>query len=60
MSDHPGMSLDLLVVVGWSPMGTRDMRVGPLHDKQMCWKVHVFLVHCLLLKSPHIGVPGVL
>ena len=30
---------------------------GPLHDRQICWKVHAFLVQCPLLVLPHIGAP---
>ena len=33
---------------------------GALHDRQICWKVQVFLVQCPLLKSPHIGALGTL
>lgn len=45
VSRHCGMDPVLLALVGWSPVWTRDVRVGPLHDR-----VYTFPVHCLLLK----------
>ena len=45
-----------LTGVGWlvSYPDRRCESGGPLHDRQLCWKLHEFLVHCPLLKSPHI------
>ena len=49
------------LVVTMHQLSRQEMRGwGPLHDRQLCWKLHECLVHCPLLKLPHIVVPDVL
>ena len=52
-----------LVPVGQSSVcfvRTGNSGVGPLHDRQICCKVHASLVQCPLLKSLHIGAQDTL